>query len=310
MMNDHEKPLVSVIMGVYNQYDMTALTDSVNSILNQTVKNLEFIIWDDGSEGQAKENLESLRQLDQRIILVGKEENRGLAFSLNECIKLAKGKYIARMDADDISFPERLEKQISFLEEHKDCSWVGCNAKIFDENGVWGERKMPEYPSREDYLRFSPYIHPSIVFRASIFDNEEGYLSSEETLRCEDYEIFMRLTQKGLKGANLQKTLLKYRENNDSFKKRTFKCRINEAKCRYKNFKNMGILFPFGWLYVLRPVFAAFVPRFLVAFIKHKESECRNKETKKGESYVKQQKIVELGGSSRLAGNTCSMQQK
>ena len=111
-----EQPMVSVIMGVYNQWDGQILRDAVNSILNQTFRDFEFIIWDDGSCPEAAENVQALGGLDQRIIIAGREENRGLAFSLNECIRLAKGKYIARMDADDFSMPCRLERQVDFLE--------------------------------------------------------------------------------------------------------------------------------------------------------------------------------------------------
>ena len=88
-------------MGVYNQWNTYALERAVRSVLNQSLGDFEFIIWDDGSEGEAALALRKLPEKDSRIILAGRDENRGLAFSLNECIKLANGKYIARMDADD-----------------------------------------------------------------------------------------------------------------------------------------------------------------------------------------------------------------
>ncbi|MCR5673178.1 MAG: glycosyltransferase, partial [Lachnospiraceae bacterium] len=85
-------PLISVIMGVYNQWNTAALERAVSSVLSQSLGNFEFIIWDDGSEGDAALALKKLPEKDARIILAGRDENRGLAFSLNECIKLAKGK--------------------------------------------------------------------------------------------------------------------------------------------------------------------------------------------------------------------------
>ena len=112
-----EQPMVSVIMGVYNQWDEKILRDAVNSILNQSFRDFEFIIWDDGSCPEAAGNVQALGGMDQRIIIAGREENRGLAFSLNECIRLARGKYIARMDADDFSLPGRLERQGNFFGE-------------------------------------------------------------------------------------------------------------------------------------------------------------------------------------------------
>ena len=263
-----DKPLVSVIMGVYNQWDESILLDAVNSILNQTYHNFEFIIWDDGSHPDAAKFVKNLTALDDRITVAGKEENRGLAFSLNECIRLAKGKYIARIDADDISLPERFEKQVAFLENNQEYGWCGTNAVLFDESGEWGYRPMPEIPKMKDYFQYSPYIHPSVMFRAMLFDENNGYLSTQETLRCEDYELFMNLIQRGQKGYNLQETLFKYRETRESYHKRTMHFRINEAKSRYRNYKRMGKLFPVGWIYVLRPVAACLIPPKVLEIIK------------------------------------------
>ena len=274
-----EKPMVSVIMGVYNQWDEKVLREAVNSILNQTYKDLEFIIWDDGSHPDAAKLVQNLAGLDERIVIAGKEENRGLAYSLNECIRLARGKYIARMDADDISLPERIGKQVSFLENHPEYSWCGCNTSLFDEDGVWGVREMPEQPEEKDYLRFSPFVHPSVMFRAMVFDENEGYLEAEETLRCEDYEIFMRLRQKGLRGYNMQEVLFSYRENNESYVKRSFHFRVNEAKLRYRNFRKMGVLLPFGWIYCIRPIIGGILPTGMISLLKRSEGARTKRQT-------------------------------
>lgn len=277
-----EQPLVSVIMGVFNQWNEKILQESVNSILKQTYAELEFIIWDDGSHPDAAKSVQKLAELDERIIVTGKEKNSGLAYSLNECIRLAKGKYIARMDADDISKPFRIERQVAFLETHPEYGWCGTGAELFDENGVWGNRFMPEIPKRSDYLQYSPYIHPSVMFRADLFDEDRGYLATEETLRCEDYEIFMHLTEQGQQGYNLKETLFCYRETRNSYKKRKVRFRINEAKIRYRNYKKMGILFPIGWIYVLRPVAACLVPAKVLEFAKRYEGR-RLKRTETGD---------------------------
>lgn len=265
-------PEISVIMGVYNQLNKEVLLAAVYSILNQSLADFEFIIYDDGSRPEAAELLREVERLDKRIVLIGRAENHGLAFSLNECIHRARGKYIARMDADDISYPDRLQKQKDFLDRNREFSWVGCNIEVFDETGIWGRRQMPEQPRESDYLRYSPFAHPTVMYRAEIFDSDRNYAASKEMLRCEDYEIFMRFMKAGLKGANLQEYLFCYRENMDSYKKRTFQHRMNEARCRYRNFKSMGILFPKGWLYILRPVAACLVPDRLLAWFKRRES--------------------------------------
>lgn len=265
-------PEISVIMGVYNQWNESVLLEAVQSILRQTFWNFEFIIYDDGSHPEAASHIQKLNQLDDRIVLVRKEENQGLAFSLNACIGLAKGRYIARMDADDISYVKRLKIQYEFMEQHPEYAWCGCNTTLFDENGVWGIRNMPENPKDEDYLKYSPYVHPTVMYRKDIFNTNEGYLVSEETLRCEDYEIFMRLRQAGFEGYNIQQYLFCYRENKESYYKRKFKYRINEAKIRYRNFKAMNVLFPAGWIYVFRPIIGGFLPPVLIGWMKRKES--------------------------------------
>lgn len=263
-------PEISVIMGVYNQLDREVLLEAVHSILDQSLADLEFIIYDDGSCPEAAGLLREVERLDERIILIGRAENHGLAFSLNECIHRARGRYIARMDADDISYPDRLRRQRDFLEQNREYSWVGCNIEVFDGNGIWGRRRMPAEPQERDYLRYSPYAHPTVMYRAEIFGANRDYAVSRETLRCEDYEIFMRFRKAGLRGANLQEYLFCYREDMDSYKKRTFRHRMNEARCRYRNFKAMGILFPRGWIYMLRPVAACLVPYRLLAWIKRR----------------------------------------
>ena len=265
---------VSVIMGVYNQHDRQVLRYAVDSILNQNFRDFEFIIYDDGSDPEAAKLIRELKDLDERIILLGREQNHGLAFSLNSCISCAKGRYIARMDADDYSHPDRLQVQIDYMDAHPEVAWCGCNVRLFDAQGVWGSRQMPEKPEKKDYLKFSPYVHPTVMYRSSII-RDERYLESRETMRCEDYEIFMRLTKKGLVGRNIQQELFDYREDKNSFQRRKFRYRLNEAKVRCRNFRELGILFPTGWLYVMRPMVGVAVPNSLLQWLKKKESGSR-----------------------------------
>ena len=105
-----------------------------------------------------------------------------------------------------------------------------------------------------------------------MFEETEGYKVSKETLLCEDYELFMRLRQLGKKGYNIQKPLFTYREDANSYKRRDLNRSINEAKVRYVNFKKMHILFPKGWIYVIRPIAACMIPRDLLYKVKRKKS--------------------------------------
>ncbi|MCM1193871.1 MAG: glycosyltransferase [Butyrivibrio sp.] len=292
---NEREPLISVIMGVYNQRNRESLRQAVFSILSQTFQELEFIIYDDGSRPEAAAYIQELREVDPRIVLIGKEENHGLAFSLNACIEHARGKYIARMDADDVSDAGRLQAQYSFMESHPEYAWCGCNARLFDENGVWGCREMPEKPDYKDYLKYSPYIHPTVMYRREIFEQDGAYKTEEEMLRCEDYEIFMRLRRHGFQGYNIQQYLFSYREDKESFQRRKMKYRVNEAKLRYRNFKAMKLLFPVGWLYVIRPVAGGLLPAGAVARLKRTEAQMHSDYLKSGAAGYEKKQLENSG---------------
>lgn len=251
-------PKISVIMSTYNPGSCPYLREAVLSVLNQTYTDFEFIICDDGSGEEALALLRELASKDSRIRLIKNEGNGGLAHGLNRCIAEAAGKYLARMDDDDICLPERLQIQYEYLEKHPETDFVGCNARLIDREGDWGCRKMPEQPEKKDFLRFSPYIHPAVMLRRSVFDGREAYRT--DTVRGEDYELFMRLTEQGFRGCNIQQELFCYRENQDSYKKRKLGSRLDEVKIRGRGFARLGILLPVGWLYVLRPLAAGCIP--------------------------------------------------
>lgn len=263
-----DKPMVSVIMGVYNQYNQIELMQAVNSILMQSFTDFEFIIYDDGSDGEPAEYIRSLTALDSRIRVIRNEENHGLAFSLNRCIGEARGRYLARMDADDISLTERLQREVEFLDTHPEYAWVGTNAKVFEHESVWGTWIMAKEPNQYNFLPFSPFIHPSVMFRRELFEEGGGYEVTQETLRCEDYELFLRLYQQGLRGYNLQEVLFLYRQGIASYKKRTFKTRLNEARIRARYFPAMKLPKSKQLLYITRPVITGLLPYQMVALYK------------------------------------------
>lgn len=261
-------PVVSVIMGVYNQCNQVELLQAVNSILLQTFQDFEFIIYDDGSVGKSAEYIRNLIYHDPRIRVIRNEENMGLAFSLNRCIGEARGKYLARMDADDISLPDRLKKEVDFLEHHPEYAWVGSNADIFDHENIWGTLVMAEEPNQYNFLPFSPFIHPTVMFRRELFAGGDGYAVAQETLRCEDYELFLRLYRQGLRGCNLQEKLLLYRQSASSYKKRTWRTRWNESKIRARYFPGMDIPKGKQVLYMARPLATGLLPYWMVAYYK------------------------------------------
>lgn len=208
--------------------------------------------------------MKELENKDSRIRVIGSKANHGLGYALNQCIASARGKYLARMDADDISHPKRFEEEISFLKDHPEYMWCGTNCKLVDDRGIWGEGVRPEEPGTDDYLKYSPYIHPTVMYRASLFKKVAGYDEGKKTARCEDYELFMRLFGLGYKGYNIQKCLLDYRVDRENYHNRSWKNRFHEGQVRYEGFRGLGILWPKGWLYIFRPMVSRFVPSSMI----------------------------------------------
>lgn len=270
-MQTHEStPVISVIMGIYNEKRRDHVILAINSILQQTFTNFEFIICDDGSPKEFYHWLQQVCRMDSRIRLLRNEENQGLAYTLNKCMENACGDYYARMDADDISKPDRFEKQLAFLEKHPEYVITGCSAEMIDDHGVWGKRIMIEEPGKKDFLASSVFIHPSILVRAEVMDRLQGYSIAGYALRTEDYELFMRMYAAGYRGYNLQECLFQYREDAHGYSKRKYRFRVNEARVRYRGFKTLGILK--GHLrYVLKPLVVGMVPaRFMQ---RHREKQ-------------------------------------
>lgn len=261
-------PLVSVIMGVYNA-DEHLLDASIRSLLTQTYENLEIIICDDASTNGTSEWLAKFAMMDERIRLLHNPTNQHLAGTLNHCIREARGEYLARQDADDISEPDRIEKQVAYLQEHEDIDFVGSNCRMFNpQSGVLGIRLMPGRPDKSDFLFNSPYIHGSLMFRSSCLNPDCCYLVSKWTDRTEDYELFMRMYSMGYQGANMQEPLYNYHYGAQQ-RQIAMHYRIDEMVLRYRGFQALGLL-PKGLPYVVKPVVLGIMPGRLVSLLREK----------------------------------------
>jgi glycosyltransferase involved in cell wall biosynthesis len=218
-------PCVSVIMAVYN--GETYLLETISSILNQTFRDFEYIIINDGSTDDTEHILASLA--DPRIIVIHNEQNKGLAHSLNKGLAIARGKYIARIDAGDLAVPQRLEKQVVFLEQHAEIGIVGSCCLLIDENGQKvgvGRSPLRDLEIRWISLLTNPFIHPSVMIRRDILCQHR--LMYNTTFQAsQDYELWTLLLEY-TRGANLEDLLAVYRISNDSI----------TAKHRSIQFKN------------------------------------------------------------------------
>ena len=263
-----EAVTVSIIMGVYNIKNKDQFRQAVESIQNQSYTLWELIVCNDGSTNDTGKQLQQFAEKDFRIRVVGYDTNKGLAHALNTCIQSAKGRYIARMDADDISLPERIQRQVEFLEQHRDIHFVGTAAELIDDNGVWGERIMPEKPERKTFLFRSPFIHPTVMFRREILHAAEGYRVAKETRRAEDYDLFMRLYALGYQGYNLSERLYQFREDGEALGRKKYRYRIDEMRVRWQGFKKLGLL-PGGFLYVIKPLIVGLIPYKVLVWMRN-----------------------------------------
>jgi hypothetical protein len=202
------QPKVSVLMSVYN--GERYLREAVESILNQTSTDFEFIIVDDGSTDSTQSILESYD--DPRLLLARNQENIGLTRSLNKGLALAQGEYVARMDADDIAMPYRFEKQIAFLEKHSETGILGSNGRLIDANGR--ERGLYQLPPSDLQIRWrfllaNPFLHPTVMIRRNVLA-QNGLIYDEAFQATQDYELWTRIL-KYTRGANLSELLIQYR---------------------------------------------------------------------------------------------------
>lgn len=207
MNTNYPNPQITVLMSVFNGEKF--LKEAIDSILNQTYGDFEFVIINDGSRDSSKDIILSYN--DSRIRLINNENNIGLIASLNKGLTLARGEYIARQDADDISLLSRLEKQVRFFKKNKNAGVVGTNFIIINESGEEINKvKFPEksVDLKKGLLRASQFAHGSTMFKKKCIERVGPY--REEFKHCEDYDLWLRFSHY-YELANLQEYLYKWR---------------------------------------------------------------------------------------------------
>ncbi len=200
-------PTVSVVMSVFNGGSF--LSQAVESILGQSFEDFEFIIVDDGSNDASASTLDAFQSHDPRIHVVH-QQNMGLVHALNRGCALARGKYIARMDADDVALPDRLASEVNFLESHPGVVLVGGAVDFIDARG--NMLRTARYPAADKTIRralldSSVFWHPTVLFSRKAFISLGGYRSVPD---AEDYDLWLRMAEVG-ELANLAQVLLRYR---------------------------------------------------------------------------------------------------
>lgn len=230
-------------MPVYNAENY--VKEAVDSILTQSFEDFELLLLNDGSTDASPNILEQIN--DSRVRIINNVKNLGLIETLNRGLKEAKGQYIARMDADDISLPKRFEKQVDFLDKHEDYVLVGTNVQLFGESD-----KQSELWEEDEMIRLAiyfenPMAHPSTMFRSKVISEHQIAYSSKH-LHAEDWEFWHQIMKYG-KVKNLSEPLLKYRlegqnitvQNHDGLKERVGKVYRDLLSDIYSNFAEKQI---------------------------------------------------------------------
>jgi len=236
---DSLTPDISVVMSVFNNEGY--LAEAIDSILQQSFSNFEFIIIDDASTDNSLEIIEQYATQDKRIIILRNAENIKLAASLNKGINQARGQYIARMDSDDVAELSRLETQIKFMQENSDIGVSGTWVSVYESpNTIW-KTAISNDAARCSAFFGSCFHHPTVMFRRDVLESHGGY--DEEVDFAQDSHLWSQLTfDHGVKFANLPEVLLKYRSHPDASREDyRYKQQSKANALRKKNLKRLGI---------------------------------------------------------------------
>lgn len=225
--------LVSVLVATLN--NERTIANAVSSLLEQTYKNIQIIVVDDASTDRTAEILKQFG--DSRLQVLSNSTTRGLAFSLNVAATIASGEYFARMDADDVAYPMRFEKQVGYLQAVPELEVLGTAVDCVLNDGKVVVMKRPQYHAElvAHIHRQNPFFHPSVIMRRRFFVRNSGY--SVEMKRSQDYDLWLRGYEKSLFG-NLQEPLVKYKMSSPRWKNTAYaSCALLRAGLREKRLK-------------------------------------------------------------------------
>ena len=230
---------ISVLMGIYNC--ASTLVEALDSLYAQTFQDFKIILCEDGSSDVTYAVALQYAQHHDNIVLLRNDRNMGLNYTLNRCLECADTEYVARMDGDDISVPERFEKEINFLDAHPEFAVVSCPMIYFDESGIFRVSKGGGEPSIKSFIYGSPFCHAPCMVRTAAFKAVGGYSVAKRYLRIEDYNLWTKLYAAGYKGFNLDEPLYMMRDNRNAAHRRTLQARWNSTRARLHAYRVLGI---------------------------------------------------------------------
>jgi len=253
----NNEPKISVVIPTYDKAQY--LGEAIESVLNQTYKNIEIIIIDDGSKDNTQEVVKSFN--DPRILYIW-QSNQGEVVARNRGIQESNGKYIAFLDSDDLWLKEKLQKQVDFMEKSKEIGLLGTGCYEIANNGkILGQKRFSSSNNvlQKKLIKFNPFIHTSVMIRKNVFDKVSWY--NKNFQESQDYELWLRIA-KNYKIANLPELLVKkryYKEGLSSAKDKQqlyFALEVKKAAIRRGQYSRWCYLYVLkSWIFMKMPFF-------------------------------------------------------
>lgn len=259
------EPRITVLMAIYNC--SSTLPEALDSLFAQTYQGFKIILCDDCSKDNTFDiALEYKNKYPEKILLLRNVKNVKLSASLNRCLEYADTEYIARMDGDDISLPERFKKEIDFLDSHPEYDLVSTPMIRFDKDGDYSipSNARAFSPSKKDFIHGSPFCHAPCMARTEAFKKVGGYDTT--VIRGQDYDLWFRLYEAGSKGFNLSEPLYKMRDDKDATARRTFKSRVQNSKTMSRGFKRLHLPFYYQ-IFSLREIIVGLLPNSIYNYL-------------------------------------------
>ncbi len=247
-------------MGIYNC--APTLEEALDSLYAQTYQDFEIILCEDGSKDNTYEIAEKYAASHSNIVLLRNERNMGLNQTLNRCLEVARGEYIARMDGDDRSLPHRFEKEVEFLDAHPEYAIVSGPMIYFDENGIFRTAKGKGEVEPKDFIKGTPFCHAPCMVHRKAYMAVGGYSVDKRLLRVEDYHLWVKMYAKGYRGYNLEYPIYEMRDDRNALARRTWQNRVNEFYVRCIGFHMLKLPF-YCYAYALRPIIVGLLPTFV-----------------------------------------------
>jgi len=257
-------PSITVIIGVYN--GEKCITKAVDSIVQQSFKDWELIICDDASSDKTY-NLLKNYVTDERIKIIQNEKNRGIGASRNKCIENATGKYLVMQDADDYSYPNRLQVLYDAISSSNETVVISSCADLINTNGnIWGELVIDE-PVEKNWVKGSQIIHASVIMDKEAILAVNGYDSN--AIRVEDYDLWVRLVAYKYKISVIKDRLYAVHWDRKDYSRKKLKYRLNEIPVAFRAFLLPGCPW-YYFIYVFKSIIVGLLPKGLLIRIHRK----------------------------------------